>query len=346
MLFIALLFSVGYKIESGDNIAKILLWNNVLIKSSAENKITFYNVNNPASPSLISEISIDGNNDIAVKYRCLYADSYRDLITFEISDISSPVPIDTIKNIFENYNEPWMGNDVFGTATGCMGCGETIVTDAAPGATSGSLSRFAIVDDYLYCIDGQSLHLLDISDSAKPEKIKDIYVNWDIETLYPYDDYLFIGSRTGMFIFSIEERTNPVQVSEFLHLNSCDPVFVEENVAYVTLREGTLCQGFLNELEMVDVSNIELPKLINKIDMTYPYGLSVKNKIAYICEGLNGLTIIDAGNPANPDTLSRVKNGTFFDVISSDSLLYITGEYGVSIFSVSDPTHPKLLSGI
>jgi len=346
LLLITLLFSVAYKIDSGNNVAKILLWNNVLIKSTTENSIILYNVNNPSNPSVISDILVEGNNDIAVKYRYLYADSYRDLITYELSDFSSPVAVDTIKNIFENYYDPLMGDNTVGTTTGCFGCGETIVADAAPGATAGSLSRFAVVDDYLYCIDGQSLHLLDISDPAKPSELKDIYINWDIETLYPNGDYLFIGSQSGMYIFSIEDRTNPEQISEFLHLNSCDPVFVEETTAYVTLREGTLCQGFLNELEIIDISKIETPTLINKIDMTYPYGLSVKNKIAYICEGPNGLTIIDAGNPANPDTLSRYKNGTFFDAILSDSLLYVTGENGVSIFSVSNPSQPKLLSGI
>ncbi|NOX19541.1 MAG: hypothetical protein GXO87_14835 [Chlorobi bacterium] len=347
LIFIALVFSAAYKIETGENVPKILLWNNVLIKSSPTNgSITLYNVNNPSNPSEVSEILIRANGDVAIKYRYLYADSFHDLITYDLSDISSPTAIDTIKNVFKTYYDPWMGGGVMGTTTGCLGCEQTMVTDAAPGATAGSLSRFAIVDDYLYCIDQNTLHLLDISNPAKPKKLNDIYINWNVETLYPNGDYLFVGSRNGMYIFSIEDRANPVQVSEFFHLTSCDPVFVEDSAAYVTLREGTVCQGFLNELDIIDISDIETPQLTNAVDMTYPYGLSVKNKIAYICEGSNGLTILDASNPNSPDTLSRYKDGTFFDAVLSDTLLYITGENGISILSVANPSQPKLLNKI
>ncbi len=346
LIIIALIFSVAYKIETNDSAAKILLWNNVLIKSSTDNSIIFYNVNDPTNPSKASEILIEANGDIAIKYRYLYADSYNDLITYDLSDLSSPRAIDTVKNVFETYYQPWMGDAVVGTTTGCFGCEQTMVTDAAPGTTAGSLSRFAIIDDYLYCIDGNSLHIFDISDPAKPDKLSDAFVSFNIETIYPYEEYLFIAGRTGMYIYSIENRTDPVQVSEFLHLNSCDPVFVEDDVAYVTLREGTSCEGFLNELEIIDVSNIQAPQMVNAVDMTYPYGLSVKNKTAYVCEGFNGLTILNTADPNAPDTLARYRGDDFYDVILSDTLLYLTGQKGISILSISDPSAPKFLGGI
>jgi hypothetical protein len=51
------------------------------------------------------------------------------------------------------------------------------------------------------------LNVFSLIDSEKPVKLE-IFIGFDIETLFSYGDNLFIGSRNGMFIYSISNPEN------------------------------------------------------------------------------------------------------------------------------------------
>lgn len=53
-----------------------------------------------------------------------------------------------------------------------------------------------------------------------------------------------------MFIFSIANPTQPTQLATFQHATVRDPVIADNQYAFVTLRSGTTCQGFTNELRL------------------------------------------------------------------------------------------------
>ncbi|MDG2342783.1 MAG: hypothetical protein ACJZ0Y_05775 [Cytophagales bacterium] len=58
------------------------------------------NINNPIN---IGFIVLPGNYDIATKGDYLYADSYLDLVVFDISDVNAIKEINRIEGSFENY---------------------------------------------------------------------------------------------------------------------------------------------------------------------------------------------------------------------------------------------------
>ena len=58
------------------------------------------NINNPIN---IGFIVLPGNYDIATKGDYLYADSYLDLVVFDISDVNAINEINRIEGSFENY---------------------------------------------------------------------------------------------------------------------------------------------------------------------------------------------------------------------------------------------------
>ena len=88
--------------------------------------------------------------------------------------------------------------------------------------------------------------------------------------------------------------SQPEQESEIEHVESCDPVIVSGEYAYITLRNGSKCQGFINELDIVDISNLNAPVLVKKFDMTNPHGLSKDGDLLFICDGKDGLKVFDA----------------------------------------------------
>src|SRR5690606_5585000 len=133
----------------------------------------------------------------------------------------------------------------------------------------GSMARFTATSGHLYTIDGQEIKVFDVQ-QAQPVLRNEVAVQWGIETLFPMAGSLFVGSNAGMYLYDITDPANPAYRSTFAHAQACDPVFVSEDIAYVTLRDGNQCQGFVNQLDVIDVSNLENPRLIRSYPMTNP----------------------------------------------------------------------------
>ena len=193
----------------------------------------------------------------------------------------------------------------------------------------GSLARFAIVDDYLYTLSGSDMQLYDISNPAEPIVWKMIKIGWDIETIFPYEDKLFIGGQRGMYIYDNNDPAHPIQISRFAHVTSCDPVVVEDDTAYVTLRGGTRCGGQNNRLEIIDISNYSKPHLIADYPMDGPYGLGIDRGLLFICDGNAGLKLFDASDPKDLKLVRRFRGLKTLDVILHRDIAIVVGETGL-----------------
>ena len=66
------------------------------------------NNTNPSSPQNMGFIEIPGNIDIAIKNNILYADSYIDLVAINISNVTNPVEVKRVQDIFPpRQPHPW-----------------------------------------------------------------------------------------------------------------------------------------------------------------------------------------------------------------------------------------------
>lgn len=188
---------------------------------------------------------------------------------------------------------------------GCGGGGEN--SSAVPANSGsvdgqgGSMARFSIIGDYLYTISGKNLQLYNLAtDPAKPSKYARIPVGWDIETLYSANNYLFIGASTGVYIFDNNDPSNPFQVSKFLHVQSCDPVVVSGQYAYVTLRGGGRCGQGGSRMEVLDLTDIKNPVMVKSYVMQNPKGLGVQDNMLFVCDDVAGLKVFNLADPLNP----------------------------------------------
>ena len=211
----------------------------------------------------------------------------------------------------------------------------------------GSMARFTLAKNHLYTLDITDLHVFDLSASC-PDQKNSVEMRWGIETLFPYGDYLFVGSNNGMLIYDNSNPSSPSFVAEFSHAQTCDPVFVSNNVAYVTLRDGTPCQNFINQLDVIDVSVINNPKLIKSYSMKHPHGLSVTDNTLYLCEGEYGLKVFDAtdNKSISDHLLSRIEGINAFDIIvlPQTNVAMVIGQDGLYQYDVSDKENPRELS--
>lgn len=192
----------------------------------------------------------------------------------------------------------------------------------------GSLTRFAINNTFLYIATNARIAVYDISENNFTH-IKDVQVGFGLETIFVKSPYLYLGSSEAMYIYSIANPASPEFIFRYAHIVACDPVVVQGNRAYVTLRStGNLCNRGVNSLEIINISNPYNPQLILNYPMTAPGGLAIDGDCLFICEGNNGLKMFSVAND-EVSLLNSITNVNAYDVIAKNNRLTLTGEDGV-----------------
>jgi hypothetical protein len=192
----------------------------------------------------------------------------------------------------------------------------------------GSLTRFAINGDYLYIVDHNTIQVFNTQNNAF-DKVNTVDVSSGLETIFAKGDYLYLGAQDAMFIYDISKPNLPAFIFRYSHITSCDPVVVQGNRAYVTLRSGTQCNLGVNALEIIDITQPYNPTLIANYPMTSPHGLGVEGNLLFICEGSSGLKVYDITNEQQIQLRKEVTDIDAYDVIPKDGLLTLTGEDGI-----------------
>ena len=134
----------------------------------------------------------------------------------------------------------------------------------------------------------------------------------------------------------------------FSHARSCDPVVVDDTLAYITLRTGTGCGGNLNVLDVVNIKDITKPKAVISYGMTNPHGLGKDGDLLFICDGSAGLKVYDASDPKKitNNIIYRYADIHAYDVIPVDNILMLIGDDGLYQYDYSNVKSIRLLSTI
>ena len=206
------------------------------------------------------------------------------------------------------------------------------------------MARFAIVQDRMYSVGPRDLNVYNIANAAQPFHVGKSNIGWGIETIYPFKDKLFIGSTTGMFIFSVANPDNPVQTGQFAHVRSCDPVIADDTHAYVTLRSGTQCAGFTNQLDVLTLNNVTNPTLLKTYQLTNPHGLSKDGNTLFICDGKDGLKVYNAASPVSLQLVKQIPGLDTYDVIAFNSNAIVVASDGLYQFNYADLNNIKQVS--
>jgi hypothetical protein len=159
---------------------------------------------------------------------------------------------------------------------------------------------------------------------------------------------MFLGTRTGMVILDISEPLNPTNISFFQHARSCDPVIVDDTLAYITLHSGTPCGGSANTLSVVNIKSLTTPKSVAIYPMVSPQGLGKDGDLLFVCDGNAGLKVFDASDPR---TISSHLIYTYadintYDVIPYNNVLILVGADGLFQYDYSDIMNIHLLSSL
>ncbi len=347
--------------------------------------IHVFDNSDPSSPVKKAFVVIPGVVDMSISGYILYADSFVDLVMLDVQNIDNIREVGRVKDVLPYtvppvdddypmayvdqkkgvvvdwefrtikeriYDQPiiWPvyyraglefldSKNAMGASSGVSGSGTGF---------GGSMARFGLLDKVLYIVDQNTLRVFDITSRTEPKKMGDFYPGWNIETMFLTERNMFLGTTTGMIILDLSNPLVPVNIAFFNHARSCDPVIVDDTLAYVTLRSGTTCGGNLNCLDVVNIKNLKAPQLMATYPLSNPHGLGKSGDLLFICDGNAGLKIYDSQDPRNiaGRLIYSYPNINAYDVIPVGDLLVMIGDDGLYQYSFSDIRNITLLSRI
>ncbi|OIQ37480.1 MAG: hypothetical protein BM555_00725 [Crocinitomix sp. MedPE-SWsnd] len=330
------------------------------------------------NPYFLGFMNIPGATQVSVDGTTLYANSFIDLVTIDISNINDPKMINRDEDVF-TYSTPisndeypiadiykdrgvvvdWnieMTKDVSGFGakwfvSDCEECEQTEMQTKSSASVrvnlAGSRSKMAIINNHLYVLDQDELKSFNISNQTDPVFAQSQNTWSDPETLFPDGEFLYVGTTTGMKIFDAGANPErPNETGEVEHVESCDPVVVQGDYAYVTLRSGSECGGVENELQVIDVSKKWWPKLKRQYDMSDPHGLAVEGDLLFICDGNSGLKVYDNSDPLDcgDNLLYNFPAIQTSDLILNNGTAIMIAEEGVYQYDYTNPSNLHMIS--
>jgi len=301
--------------------------------------LVWFNVSNPAQPVLSGRLENIFpkalpilENNYGFDYEMCYGANKQEgvIVGWELKERTDDI---------EHYTGGWFFNwgskdgDIMNTSSG-----------NSTNSVNGSMSRFTIYANNLYAVSEYYMTIFDLTGSEPKKATESIPIGWNVETIFSNKDNMFLGTPTGMLIYSVSDPLKPVYQSSISHVYGCDPVVVDNDLAYITIHSGDLCGQTSNELIIVDVSDVKNPKQLVSHKMTNPKGLGIDRGMLFVCD--EGLKIYKITTPDSllDNRLQHYTGMSGFDLIPFGNVLMMIADDGLYQYDYNDPANIKLIS--
>ncbi|MHA1187036.1 MAG: LVIVD repeat-containing protein [Candidatus Heimdallarchaeota archaeon] len=210
-----------------------------------------------------------------------------------------------------------------------------------------------------------TLSVFDFSNASNIELLCEVSIDSSIELIYSLDfsdsflqNNCFVFVQDDFTIYNLSDSENIHEISSYSTQNK--NIGLLQSIGEY---ESTLLLCFENSLEIVDHSNILVPKFLSSYSFgDVSYDVEIKDHYAFVADGYDGLEIIDCYNITNPVKIGSFVNGGFYyDIAISGSYVFALKEiftirshfnieyidsidYFLEIINVSNLTNPELIS--
>jgi hypothetical protein len=216
---------------------KICLYGDYIFINEVNKGFHVIDNTNPSSPQRVAFIDLPGNIDLAVKDNLLFADNYVDLVWFDISQPAQPMLAGRLEQAFPEALPPAGNNYPMTFIDHSKGVVvdwkvKTIIEErprnlymedaafvsngsnggAGVATMTGSMARFAVYDNHLYVVTNFMLKVFALSGNTVT-KGDEQYLNWNTETIFAYNQKLFLGTTSGLLIYDIADPAMPERLS-------------------------------------------------------------------------------------------------------------------------------------
>lgn len=215
---------------------------------------------------------------------------------------------------------------------------QQVATLSFPGVVTG----LALDGTLAVVSHGSTVDLVDITDPLNPASLGSLTLGTgDIVSLHAADGFVYVGQEDALRVIDVSDPTNPVEVGAE-GLTEVQAVFASGANVYVLTEQVAADR----RLRVIDVSDPANPDEDGDLAVPGARGLFALGTMVYLA-GDDGLTIVDASNPAAP-----AQRGTL-DVGTRLRALFVLGDVAyaaeasfssaVFLINVANATTPQLL---
>ena len=81
-----------------------------------------------------------------------------------------------------------------------FGCAKEAAFESGTNGKSGSITRFAVYQNYMYVLNLNEVQTYDITQKDKPTLVHRLPTDYGLETITIYDNSVFLGSTTALYM--------------------------------------------------------------------------------------------------------------------------------------------------
>ena len=306
-------------------------------------------VSNPSSPTEVG--SLPGfRNFVTVSGQYVYATTGSNMTVIDVSTKTAPTETGSFSfsgngngGIAVSGNEAYIADETAGFIT---------VDVSNPAAPVQSGSWFApyrtqnvnVSDNYAYAVDGNNLHILDISNPFAPSEVGQRKIGTAKEVAVSGTTAYVAAGTFGMRILDVSVPSAPVELGYYLTPGDASGIAVEGSHAYVA-------DGY-SGLRIFDVSQSSTPVPIGYVN-TPGTAVAVKlaGNYAYVADSDSGFEVIDISNPSSPTLVGSHSTGCAAnDIEISGHFAYVAnGAYfstctELQVFDIANPAIPAFVT--
>jgi hypothetical protein len=213
---------------------------------------------------------------------------------------------------------------------------------------SGSITRFAIHNGYMYTLNPNQVKTYSLQNPDKPQLVHTLATDYGLETIIIYDNTIYLGSRSALYILEISNPAAPRILSQTnrgdVFIGGCDPVVVKNNTAYSTIKIIENICGRVSAqsaLLVYDVTDKQNPQTIGSYTLSLPNGLGYMDNYLFVCdEGTDRVEIYDITNPAALElTRYAIPMTDPIDLIVTGDKLIVSAKTEFRFFDIRDITN-------
>ena len=211
---------------------------------------------------------------------------------------------------------------------------------------SGSITRFATHNGYMYVLNPNEVLTYSLQDPDKPALVNRLTTDYGLETIIVYDNTIYLGSNTALYILDIGNPAAPSILSKTnrneVFLGGCDPVVVKEQYAYSTIKViQNVCGDVSSQSALIvyDISNKTAPTETGTYPLNIPNGLGYQGNYLFVCdEGSDRLEVFDISNPLSVTPLPGFAVNILdpYDLIVDGNKMIVSTKTDFRIYDLQD----------
>ena len=204
------------------------------------------------------------------------------------------------------------------------------------------------IGDFLYQVESNLLTTFDISDPDDIEFLDEKQLNARIESLTSFGDVLFVGSGGSLISFKINDQGIPTeddvipQSTFSSDQTECDPMVVDDNLAFVALIELEMpeqgCNRSMNNNRILiyDIEELSSPTLLSTSNHSDLKDIDITENLLIVADGIKGFYIFDRSDPSELMLRYHIDDFTSKHIIVNDNLFIIAGDTELRQYDYSD----------